>query len=66
MPEAKQRVRHLKRGTEYEVIGQAWLQTQTLLVDMEPMIVYRGEDGTLWVRPESEFTPDRFQLVDGE
>lgn len=58
-----QRIRHVKRGTVYDVVGQAWLQTDKPLTDMEPMVVYRAVDGTLWVRPESEFTPDRFELL---
>jgi hypothetical protein len=63
MPDSGQRLRHIKRGSEYEVIGLAHLQTDKPLTDMEPMVVYRGEDGKLWVRPETEFTPDRFVLL---
>lgn len=58
-----QKVRHLKRGTTYDVVGLAYLQTDKPVTDMEPMVVYRGTDGKLWVRPESEFTSDRFDLL---
>lgn len=60
------RVRHVKRGSTYEVVAQAWLQTSKPLRDMEPMIVYRADDGTYWVRPESEFSDGRFAATDGE
>ena len=57
------RVRHIKRGSEYDVLGQAMLQTSTPLTDMETMIVYRGDDGQMWVRPVSEFEDGRFEPI---
>lgn len=54
------RVRHIKRGSEYDVIGEATLQTSTPLEDMRLMVVYRADDGKLWVRPKSEFEDGRF------
>lgn len=59
-------VRHRARGSEYEVVGQAYLQTSKPLADMEPMVVYTDILGRMWVRPESEFTDGRFDLVESE
>lgn len=57
-------VRHVKRGSTYEVVGQAMLQTSAPLTDMETMIVYRSlDDGRLWVRPSTEFEDGRFERV---
>lgn len=56
-------VRHKKRGTQYEVVGVAELQTATDLVDGSEMMVYRGTDGRLWVRPVDEFEDGRFEDV---
>jgi hypothetical protein len=61
------RWRHKKRGTTYEEIGRAKLQASDTggMGDHHPMVVYRGEDGQLWVRPEDEFEDGRFErLVD--
>ena len=41
--------RHYKGGI-YELVGEA-----TLSSDLTPMIVYRAEDGVLWVRPKAVF-----------
>lgn len=58
------RVRHKQRGTEYEVIGVAELQMNAdILVDGSEMIVYRGDDGRLWVRQIDEFEDGRFEDV---
>lgn len=57
------RVRHVKRGSEYFIVGQALLQSNKELKDMEQMVVYRADDGTLWVRPLTEFEDGRFVPV---
>lgn len=62
-PAPPRRVRHKKRGTLYDVLGEAELQTSTDLVDGSEMIVYRGDDGRLWVRPIDEFEDGRFEDV---
>jgi hypothetical protein len=49
------RYRHYKGGI-YELVCEARLE-----VDLAPVIVYRGEDGKVWVRPRDAF----FGLVDG-
>lgn len=58
------RVRHLKRGTEYQALGTATAQASTgPIADNDEVVIYRGLDGRRWVRKRSEFTPDRFALV---
>lgn len=60
------RIRHLKRGTTYEIIGLARMQCSThgmMHLDDVPMVIYRGEDGKIWARHPSEFTADRFENV---
>jgi hypothetical protein len=57
--------RHKKRGTQYELVGLAMLQTSNTggLNDNHPMVVYRDQAGTLWVRPEDEFFDGRFEEI---
>ena len=56
--------RHVKRGTVYEVLGEAELQTNAdNLVDGSQMMVYRGEDGKLWCRHYDEFHDGRFAAM---
>ena len=54
-------VRHKKRGTTYEVIGEADLQTERPISDYEVLTVYKGPDGRLWARPSTEFEDGRFE-----
>lgn len=54
--------RHKKRGGIYEVIHRGRMQIDGNL-DHEKVIVYRAEDGTIWVRPEYEFMDGRFERV---
>lgn len=44
-----QRYRHYKGGI-YEFVCEARLEA-----DCTPVIVYRGEDGAVWVRPRERF-----------
>lgn len=61
------RWKHLKRGTEYELLGVGCLQVGPApLRDMEEVAIYRGDDGHLWVRPSDEFMDGRFALVSDE
>lgn len=54
------RFQHLKRGTEYEVLGLAELQMACDVVDGSALVVYRGDDGRIWAREEGEFLDGRF------
>jgi hypothetical protein len=60
------RWRHKKRGTIYQVIGVAEVQTTTDdLQEGDDAIVYRSEqDGKLWVRPRWEFEDGLFECLD--
>lgn len=60
------RWRHLKRGTTYEVIGIAKLQTALSggLADETKMVVYKNEaTGWLSVRALDEFCDGRFERL---
>jgi hypothetical protein len=60
------RWRHLKRGTTYEVIGVAKLQTALTegLADETLMVVYRNDaTGKLSVRSLYEFCDGRFEII---
>ena len=57
------RIRHKKRGTKYEVVGLARVQTDRPLRDDEFVSIYRGADGMTWARPPHEFTENRFELL---
>ncbi|KQM36051.1 MazG-like family protein [Sphingomonas sp. Leaf10] len=59
-----QRWRHLKRGTEYEVLGVAELQASRPQHENAALVVYRGADGKIWARNSAEFTDGRFALSD--
>lgn len=56
--------RHLKRGTEYAVIGTASVQAEQPIAEGALVVVYRSlSDGSLWARPESEFHDGRFEAL---
>lgn len=55
------RVRHKKRGTEYDVIARGELQTSRELVDGDELFAYRGDDGRWWFRHIDEFEDGRFE-----
>lgn len=56
---------HLKRRSLYRFIGNATLQASISLRDMDAMVVYQAEDGSLWVRPDVEFFDGRFLTLAG-
>jgi hypothetical protein len=62
---AGERVRHVKRGTEYEVLGEAELQIATRNVfEEDRLVVYRSvADGKIWAREASEFRDGRFETI---
>ena len=43
------RYRHYKGGI-YELVAEAVLEA-----DRTPVMVYRGQDGAVWVRPRTDF-----------
>jgi hypothetical protein len=53
--------RHKKRGTVYELIGVG--RAQGMLTDDDPVVLYRGEDGSLWARHQVEFSDGRFEEI---
>ena len=62
--EPVERVRHRKRGSTYAVVGTAGLQSSSGAIgEGEHLVVYRGEDGDLWARPEREFRDGRFETI---
>ena len=55
--------KHKKRGSFYTKIGEASLQSTAEISEGTPLVIYRGEDGRLWVRPRDEFEDGRFETV---
>lgn len=49
--------RHRKGGL-YQEICRGRLEA-----DLTPVVIYRAEDGTIWVRPEHEFDDGRFTPI---
>jgi hypothetical protein len=58
------RWRHLARGTFYTELGRGQLQ-MVGEADYTRVVIYRGADGQLWVRPEYDFDDGRFEEVPG-
>ncbi len=58
--------RHRKRGTLYQLIGDAVMQCEEEVFDNKRLTLYRGEDGKYWVRPPSEFNDGRFAAHEKE
>lgn len=55
--------RHKKRGSTYVEIGRGRMQMNGEL-DNEPVVIYIADnDGSIWVRPASEFDDGRFERV---
>jgi hypothetical protein len=59
------RYRHKKRGTVYQSIGAATVQSSVRAIhEGDTVEVYRAEgDGALWARPTEEFHDGRFEEI---
>jgi hypothetical protein len=69
---APMRIRHIKRGSTYRVIGEGRLQWSAEAahhpwIESTPMTVYQCEQtGMIWIRPTHEINdPARFQRLGG-
>jgi hypothetical protein len=60
--EALPKWRHKKRGTAYTEVGRGFASiSQMPIEDHTAVVIYRGEDGILWVRNAVEFDDGRFE-----
>ena len=58
------RWRHLVRGTTDTEIGRGFASISKMPIeDYTAVVIYRGEDGVLWVRNAVEFDDGRFVPV---
>lgn len=55
--------RHVRRGSEYKVLGFASLQAAEPCYETAALVVYQGSDGKLWARPHDEFSDGRFEAL---
>lgn len=56
---------HVKRGSTYVVLHEAYLQASTHPgLDEKPVVVYQSEEtGSVWVRARDEFLDGRFERL---
>lgn len=62
----RQRVlwKHKKRGSTYTEVGRGFAQASSHPIeDMTEVVIYKADDGTLWVRSATEFDDGRFEPV---
>jgi hypothetical protein len=58
--------RHRKSGHIVRVTGRARLQTEHPTIhlnDMQMMVIYEHDGGSIWIRSEAEFDDGRFERV---
>jgi hypothetical protein len=59
------KVRHLKLGSTYRIVGRGPLQTSGALYEGAVLVAYVSEDdGQMWFRPINEFQDGRFEWGD--
>lgn len=64
VPENVTTMKHIKRGTEYNLVAKGMLQTDKHLGDYTKLVAYQCKStGDVWFRPEDEITDDRFQIL---
>lgn len=61
-PTSYWRWEHVKRGGDYTLLGDARIQSDVPLEDLDTVLVYQGADGQLWARPPREFS-ERFKRL---
>ena len=49
---------HVKSGGKYRVLYHGILEKT-----LSPVVIYQGEDGVVWVRPDEEFYDGRFKPI---
>lgn len=60
--EVAARYQHKKRGSVYEVLGEAELQCAVMSpIEGDLLTIYRGTDGKWWARFRDEFYDGRFE-----
>lgn len=60
-------VRHKKRNTYYDVVGEGILQNSGSIdiAENDVLVIYRSKkDGQLWIRPKDQFFDGRFEILD--
>lgn len=55
--------RHKIRGTRYEEIGRAEMQTSVPVAEGAILVIYKGDDRKLWARPVEAFEDGRFERI---
>lgn len=56
--------KHVKRGTNYQVIGDVVMQCEVPDFDNKRLVLYRDEDGKYWCRAPREFNDGRFEEIE--
>jgi hypothetical protein len=54
--------KHKKTGNTYSLIGEAKVQCDVPLTDLDNVYIYKDENNKFWIRPVSEFN-ERFEIV---
>ena len=54
---------HKKSLKIVTVVGVGKIQSDVNLKDMDEVVIYRDEDGSLWARRWKEFSDGRFELI---